>query len=296
MPQQRVSVLGLGAMGSGMARRLIDAGYQVTVYNRTKTNTEPLEAAGAAATWTPAPAAAWADFVLVSLADEDAVEAVLFGRNGAAWSMPRESILIDTSTVSPTFSRRTSDRIEEAGGRRVEAAVLGNPTQASNGDLRVFTAGDESDVVKVRELLKVVGREVLYVGPIGCASALKLAFNSLLGAQLASVAEALKYGATAGLDPRATLKAIAASGFASRVLAFRSQLALTESLSPAAFRTSLMQKDLRLFVTEAEKNGVSVPLALAAAQAIADAVEAGDGDLDAASILVGSGARGREPQ
>ncbi|MGW0520093.1 NAD(P)-dependent oxidoreductase [Crossiella sp. NPDC003009] len=276
------AVLGLGNMGAGMAHRLLAARFPLTVYNRSPDKAAELVADGATFAATPAEAVASARVVLVSLGDEAAVERVLFEQ--ALPGLVAGQLVVDTSTVSPTYARAAAQRLADAGLRRVEACLLGNPHQARAGELRVLAAGTPADLRDVRDLLMVLGREVRHVGPSGNAASTKLVFNLLLGAQLAGLAEAVRYGVGAGLDRQQLLTAIEHSGFSSRVLAFRAALMREARYQPAAFRARLMEKDLRLVTREAAELGIDLPLAATAAARFAEAVAAGFGDLDAAVI------------
>jgi 3-hydroxyisobutyrate dehydrogenase-like beta-hydroxyacid dehydrogenase len=279
----RLAVIGLGAMGSGMAHRLVEAEFAVTVYNRTAAKAEPLVAAGAKAAASAAEAVAEADIVLLSLADEDAVESVLFGTLASV--LTPEHLVVDTSTVSPAFSRDATDRLARQGLRRLEACVIGNPQQARGAGLRVLAGGPADDVALARPMLDVIGSQVLHLGPVGAATAMKLVFNLMLGAQIASMAEAVAYGVAAGLDRDLLLVAIENSGFSSRVMAFRAALARERRYEPAAFRTRLMAKDLRLGLGEAAAAGVAMPVIEASAESFVSVVEAGLGEVDAAVIV-----------
>lgn len=279
---QRVTVLGLGGMGAGMARCLLASGYDLTVWNRSPEKAADLAEAGARTSGSAADAVAAADVVLLSLADEDAVDDVLFGTVCRA---ARPGVLVvDTSTVSPAYARVAATKAVNAGVRRVEACVIGNPFQAQAGQLRVLTAGPAPHVTAARPLLETLGSQVVHLGPAGMAATMKLAFNLLLGAQLASLAEAVAYGSRAGLDREMLLAAIADSGFSSRVMAFRAGLMQEGRYTPPAFRSRLMAKDLRLVLAEATDAGVCLPVTERAAELFAALVERGDGDLDAAAI------------
>jgi 3-hydroxyisobutyrate dehydrogenase-like beta-hydroxyacid dehydrogenase len=278
-----VTLVGLGGMGAAMGLRLLDAGHPLTVYNRTAAKAEPLARAGAQVAATAADAVDGVEVVLLSLADERAVDQVLFDQ-----ALPRLKagcLVVDTSTVSPEYARAAQARLAEAGVRRVEACVAGNPLQARAGELRVLTAGDRDDVEAVDDVLRVIGRDVAHLGAAGNASVLKLVWNLLLGAQVAALAEATAYGVAAGLDRDELLAAVAESGFSSRVLSFRAGLMRERRYTPPAFRSALMHKDLRLGIADAERAGIRLPVVEAVARRFADLVEAGDADLDAAALV-----------
>lgn len=287
MSEKRLAVIGLGNMGGGMAHRLAGSGFDLTVYNRTAAKADPLVAAGATAAATPAEAAAGQRLVLLSLADEAAVEEVLFG--AVVPVLAPGAVVVDTSTVSPQYARTAADRLAELGLRRVEACVVGNPLQARQGELRVFAAGADEDVEAALPVLETIGNELVRTGAPGTAATIKLIFNLLLGAQVASMAEAVAYGERAGLDRNGLLTAIAGSGFSSMVMRFRAELMRGGGYQPAFFRSVLMEKDLRLAVTDEAAADLSLPVLEAVRARFAAVVQAGDGDKDAAVVIEHTG-------
>ena len=279
---RRVAVIGLGSMGSGMAAALVAAGQPITVFNRTAAKAEPLVKAGATLAASVGEACDGTEVVLLGLADESAVDDVLFGE--AVGRLKPGTVVIDTSTVSPTFARNTDLRLAASGVARVEACVLGNPQMALAGRLRVFAAGNQSDVDDVRDVLSTLSQEVRYLGPTGRASALKLAFNLLLGVQVAGLAEAVAFAEGAGLGRDLLLDAIDNSGWQSPVLSFRAGFMRHRKYEPAGFRATLMRKDLTLASEQARADGVELPLVDAAGQRYDDVLAAGRGDEDAAVV------------
>ncbi len=277
-----VSVIGLGGMGSGMARALLDAGYPVTVYNRTASKAEPLVSAGATLAPSAAAAGSGAQVVVLSLADEHAVEEVLFGE--VVSHLKPGTTVVDTSTVSPSFAHNTAIRLAASGVHRVEACVIGNPAMAKSGQLRVFAAGKESDVDSVRDILGALSQEIRYLGPSGRAGTLKLAFNLLLGIQTAALAETVSFAESAGLDREFLLNALDNSGWRSPILSFRAAFMRRREYLPAGFRTVLMQKDLTLAQEEAAAHGVRLPLVAASAERFGEVIKSGRGDEDAAVV------------
>ncbi|UOZ08285.1 NAD(P)-dependent oxidoreductase [Amycolatopsis sp. WQ 127309] len=283
MTLARIGVIGLGMMGGGMARALLAAGFEVTAYNRTAAKAAPLAAAGARIAASPAEAAADVDVVLLSLADEAAVTQVVF--DGLATRLRPGLTIVDTSTVSPAFAQEITDRLDALGVRRVEACVIGNPKMAATGELRVFVAGERAWADDVSGVLSALGRDVRYLGGPGSAGVLKLAFNLLLGVQTAGLAEAVALAESMGMERDLLLDAFDNSGWRSPVLAFRADFMRRRSYRPAAFRTTLMHKDLRLATAEAERHGASLPLTSKAAERFEELLDAGRGDDDAAAVV-----------
>lgn len=283
MSARKVAVVGLGGMGSGLAFALVGTGFPVTVYNRTAAKAAPLGEAGAQLAESAAEAGKDADVVVLSLSDEAAVDEVLFGEMVGV--LAPGTTIVDTSTVSPAYAQEAAARLAKAGLRRVEACVIGNPQMAKAGQLRVFAAGVESEVDEVREVLDALSQEVRYLGPSGRASALKLAFNLLLGIQTVALAETVAFAEGVGLDRELLLDALDNSGWRSPVLSFRAQFMRRRQYQPAGFRSALMQKDLRLAREEAGTHGVELPLAERASDRYAEAITAGRGDEDAAVVV-----------
>ncbi|MEU8471246.1 NAD(P)-dependent oxidoreductase [Streptomyces sp. NPDC029006] len=279
MTGRHIAFTGLGNMGSGMALRLIDSGFRVTVHNRTKERALPVVAAGAEFAGSAAEAVASAGTLVVSVADEAAVDDVLFGHGG----LRPGTLVINTSTVSPGYARDASTRVAKAEAHWIDACVIGNPRQAREGAMRVLVSGAQEHVAAARPVLEALGG-VVALGPVGQAPAMKLAFNLLLGAQVASLADAVRYGQDAGLDRDLLLAVIAGSGFSSKVMAFRAEVMRTGAYEPAAFRTSLMHKDLRMVLDDARQSGLELAVTASASRYFEEAIARGRGDADAAVV------------
>lgn len=280
-----IAVLGTGAMGAGMAERLLDEGHRLRVWNRSTEKLAPLVERGAVAAVTPAEAARDADVVLVSLAHADAVTTVLFGPSGAAEALPAGALLLDTSTTSAESAQEIGDRAEKASLRFVEARVLGNPHHARSGQLRVLVGGPRAYVDAARPLLDSIGKDVNMLGEWGSGAQMKIALNLFLGVQLAGLAEAVDIGAAAGLDRATVLNVLGGSGYSSPVVAFRCMLVNAGRLEPAAFRLDLMDKDLRLATDLATANGVEAPVTAASGELFRQGVADGLGHLDAVAVV-----------
>ncbi|KNB49926.1 NAD(P)-dependent oxidoreductase [Streptomyces caatingaensis] len=278
-----IAVLGAGAMGAGMARALLAAGFAVTVWNRTAERAAPLAREGAALAASPAEALADAEAAVFSLADEAAVERVV--AEGLGGRPGRGLTVVDTSTVSPSFARAVTARLAALGARRVEACVIGNPAMAAAGELRVLAAGERAGADAVSDVLDALGRDVRFVGGPGDAAVLKLALNLLLGVQTAGLAEAVAFVEAMGMDRERLLDAFEDSGWRSPVLAFRAGFMRRRAYRPAAFRASLMHKDLALAGREAGERGVGLPVTGRAADRFAAVVDGGRGDDDAAAVV-----------
>jgi 3-hydroxyisobutyrate dehydrogenase len=283
--KHRIGFIGLGSMGAGMASRLAESGYDIAVYNRTRSKSEALGELGARVADSPADAAREADVVMLSLADHHAVEAVLFGADGAASSLHADGYIVDMSTVSPDFARRNATRVVEGGHRALDACVLGAPNHARTGELRVMVGAAEEDFQAVEDILETIGKEVTYLGENGLGATMKLVLNMLMGVQMPALAEAVVFGEQAGLPRDKVLEMIANSGYSSPVMKFRCPMMGRRSFQQAAFKLSLMRKDMMLVLEQAQELGVPLPVSETAYSMLTAANQQGLGDLDIAAIV-----------
>lgn len=284
-PVGGISVIGLGSMGTGMAGRLLDRGFGVTVWNRTAAKCDELAARGAVPARSPAAAAGQAGTVLLSLADQDVVERVVFGTGGVIESLRPDGVIVDTSTVSPGFARDLARRAGRTGHHALDARVLGNAGHARAGELRVMVGGERRVFERAAPVLAALGKQVTYLGDSGSAAAMKLVLNMLMGVQLQALAEAVVLGEQAGLPRQAVLDMIAASGFSSPVMRFKCGVMGRRAFAPADFKLSLMRKDMALIRSEAQRLQVPLAVADAAYTMLTAAVRHGLGELDCAAVL-----------
>jgi 3-hydroxyisobutyrate dehydrogenase-like beta-hydroxyacid dehydrogenase len=264
----RLGFIGLGAMGGRMARRLLAAGYDLTVYDRARERASPLEQGGVKFAPTPKQVAAAADVVLSSLTDDAAVEAVMYGPEGALAGARPGTIFIEMSTVSP----RTSRRLHEAATTRafvvLDAPVSGSTPQAEEGELVIVVGGEEEVYRKCRPILSVLGKESHYMGPAGSGTATKLCLNTLLGVGIEVLAEAIALGLRSGLDHERLLQTLGAASVLSPSQKSKLEHARTGEYPPT-FPLRLMYKDFGLVSQYAQELSVAMPSTAAAAQVFA---------------------------
>jgi 3-hydroxyisobutyrate dehydrogenase len=281
----RIAFIGLGAMGGGMASRLLASGAGVTVYNRTRSRGEALEAEGAVLADTPAAAARDADVVFLSLATSEVVEALLFGPDGVVGGLPEGAIVADMSTVAPEFATSLQSRLAGTGHRGLDACVLGNAQHAKDGELRFMIGGTAEDVAALEPVLAPLAKEIVHLGPGGMGATAKLALNLLMGVQMQALAEAVVFGERAGLDRGVLIKLIAAGGYSSPMMKFKAGAMARRAFEKADFRLKLMRKDLGLVLDECQRLGVPMPTTAASHDWLTAAVNAGLGEHDVAALL-----------
>lgn len=285
MAISRIGVLGLGAMGSAMASRLAEAGFDVTGFNRSANRPAPLGAAGIRVARTPAEAAADADVLLLSLASDTAVHEVLTGPAGALAAARPGTLVADTSTISPESARVIAASVTKAGHRPLDACVVGNARHGRDGELRFMIGGAEDDLADLRPVLDALSKEVVHVGGHGMGATAKVTMNLLMGVQLQALAEAVVFGERAGLPRQQLIDMIVASGFSSPVMRFKAGVMSRRAFGQADFRLRLMRKDLLLALTAGQRMGVPLPATTASYEVLTMAVNSGLGEQDCAAVL-----------
>jgi 3-hydroxyisobutyrate dehydrogenase-like beta-hydroxyacid dehydrogenase len=276
-----VAVLGLGAMGGRIAARLLAAGHDVTVWNRTPAKAEPLVAQGARLAGTLAEAALAADAVLVMVADPAALAEVTEGPDGVAAGARTGTTILQMSTVGVGPTRRLADALPD-GVDLLDSPVLGSIGEAESGSLRIFVGGAADVLERCRPLLSDLGLP-MHVGPIGAGSAAKLVANSTLFGSLGVLGEALGLARSLGLPDRVAFDVLATTPIAAQ--AERRRPAIESGHYPARFDLALARKDAELVTAAAAESGSDVRLAVAARRWLVDAERAGLGGQDYSSVL-----------
>jgi 3-hydroxyisobutyrate dehydrogenase-like beta-hydroxyacid dehydrogenase len=276
----RVAVVGLGAMGSRIARRFLEAGHELTVWNRDAAKAEPLVAAGASAAQTPAEAARQAEAVVTMVADPEALAAVTEGPEGVAAGLVRGSVLVQMSTVGPRSLERLAAIVPEPS--LLDAPVLGSIGEVEAGSLRVFAGGQAELVERWTPLLETLGT-VLRVGPVGAGTAAKLVANSTLVGVAGLLGEALALGTALGLPAEVAFDVLEATPLGEQ--AKRRRPAFESGEYPPRFSLSLAHKDADLILDAAAQRELDLRLATAAREWLADAERSGRGADDYSAVL-----------
>ena len=188
MSKPRVAVLGTGTMGSGMARNIRNAGFPLTVYNRTREKAERLAETGAQVADTPASAVAGASAVISMLADDDASRDAWLGTHGALPAMQAGAVVIECGTVSPDWVQQLHNEAQAHGLQMIDAPVTGSRPQAEAGELTFLVGSDPTTLEAMRPVLESMSKAILHLGPVGSGTQLKLINNFLCGVQVASFA------------------------------------------------------------------------------------------------------------
>lgn len=283
-PETKIGLIGLGLMGHPMGMNLVKAGYSLTVWNRTASKAADLVAAGARLAKSPQDVAANCDFLITIVSDPPALEEILWGANGALESMRRDTIYMDSSTVSPALARKVAAACTERGVRFLDAPVTGGDWGAKKGEL-VFMVGGDAAVLKDAEpVLSVLGKKWFHLGPNGAGQTIKLAMNLILALEVDALAEALALVSSAGLQGEKLVEVMQSSMARAPILDIKAPNLLKNEYPPS-FPLRLMHKDLSLALDLAKQVGVALPAAAAAHETYTKVKNAIKEDVDYSAIM-----------
>ena len=266
---ERVGFVGLGAMGAGIARRIMDAGHPLAVWNRTESKAQALVDAGATWGGTPRETAAQVDVLFTMLTNTAAVEQAAEGDDGILAGLRPGTVWCDLSTISPEASVALSERATEKGARFLDTPVSGSPATLAAGQMSVMVGGDRAAFDHVEQVLHAIGPKVTYIGPAGHAILSKVAINLALVVSVTAFAEAVTLVEKAGVDRAAVVDAALKSVIASPVIGYRAPLLVEDTAVYAD--VELQQKDLVLAQELGRKLGAAVPTCSAASEMLSAA-------------------------
>jgi 3-hydroxyisobutyrate dehydrogenase-like beta-hydroxyacid dehydrogenase len=281
---QRIGFIGTGLMGQPMARRLLEAGYSLAVWNRTAERAGSLLAAGAKWGSSPRALAQAADVVITMVTDSRAAEEVCCGANGILEGAHPGLTLIDMSSIAPEISRSVAERAKAKGVPMLDAPVTGNPKVASEGKLGIMVGGPKEAFDACLPLFEKMGVKVIHVGGNGMGTTLKLINNLIMGVAIEAASEALVLAAKAGIDPKKVIEITTVGGARTGAMETRGLRMVQHDFSPH-FSTNNMYKDLSSALKLAEEVGVSLPAASIAREMLRAAKSQGKGDLDSAVVI-----------
>jgi len=277
----RVAFLGLGIMGGPMAANLVKAGHEVTVWNRTPG--KGVEGARTAAT--PREAAQGAEAVWLCVSNTEAVEQLLFGKDGVEAALGEGMVVVDSSTISPASTLDFAKRIRARGADCLDAPVTGSKAGAESGQLIFIVGGRREAIARLRPLFDAMGKKVLRMGENGKGQAAKLAMNLMIALIYQGFAEALTLAGGLGVAPETLLELIQSSMVRSGVVDYKAPFVLRRDFSPN-FPLRLMHKDIHLMLDAAKTLGLKLPGIETVDQVYEKASAAGHDDLDYAATLM----------
>jgi 3-hydroxyisobutyrate dehydrogenase-like beta-hydroxyacid dehydrogenase len=280
-----IAFIGLGNMGSAMATNLLKAGHTLSVYNRTRTRADELKPLGARIAATPGEAAAGAEVAITMLADDHALDSVVFGKGSVLDSLPPNAIHVCMSTISVALSRRLAAAHAERKQHYVSAPVFGRPEAAAAAKLFIVAAGPAAQIERCSPLFDAMGQKTFLAGDDASgANLMKLAGNFLITAVIEGLAESLALVRKAGLDANLFHEILTNSLFNAPIYKTYGALINSQKFEPAGFKLPLGLKDNRLLLAAAEENAVAMPMASLVRDRFLAALGQGMGELDWSAI------------
>jgi 3-hydroxyisobutyrate dehydrogenase-like beta-hydroxyacid dehydrogenase len=281
----KVGFIGLGNMGSGMARNLIRAGHTLTVYNRTRSRAEELKPLGAKIAETPSEVASDAEALITMLADDHAVEEVIFAPGITIQSLPAGAVHVSMSTISVALSRRLAAAHLEKRQHYVAAPVFGRPEAAAAAKLFIVAAGPAEQIERCRPLFDAMGQKSFLAGEEApAANVIKITGNFMITTVIESLAESFALVRKYGLDPNTFLEVLTGSLFPAPVYRNYGGMIAADKFEPAGFKLPLGFKDNRLLLAAAEEVAVPMPMASLVHDQFMAALAQGLGEADWTAI------------
>jgi 3-hydroxyisobutyrate dehydrogenase-like beta-hydroxyacid dehydrogenase len=282
---RRVGFIGLGIMGSRMAACVARAGFELTVYNRTRARAEAFAAEhGARVADSPAQLARDSDVVISIVVDGAQVERMLLGDGGVVEDARDGLLCIDMTTIAPAEARSIAARLAERGVGFVDAPVTGSAPKAQDGTLTIMAGGEARDLDRARPVLDAMSETIVHVGPVGHGQTVKVLTNAIAAANVVTLAQALLVGKRAGIDLRRMAEVLPRSAGGSRMVDLKAQPMLTHDFQ-ALFKLEHLLKDVGLALDTAAQAGAPFPAAAEAGQLLSAAVGRGLGEQDFAAVV-----------
>jgi 3-hydroxyisobutyrate dehydrogenase-like beta-hydroxyacid dehydrogenase len=281
---KRIGIVGVGLLGTAVASRLLEGGFEVAGYDTMPGQLVPLRARGLVAAASLAEAATGAAAIFTILPSPDSVETAFLGAGGLLDAMPPSATLVQMSTISPALTRRLADAAAAKGRAFLDAPMSGTSAMVARGDCVIFVGGDQSHLEACQPAFSAIARRTIHVGAAGIASLAKLATNLLVGLNTAALAEALVLGAKGGLDPALLVEILRDSAAASKMLEVRGPLMVGRRFAPQ-MKLDLFLKDFRLMLEEGQRLGVALPLTSLTQQLCTATAAAGRGGEDLAAVI-----------
>lgn len=276
--------IGLGVMGQPMALNLRKAGHALSVYARNPAQSEPLRAAGAAVLATPNAVAQAVDILFINVSNDTALEAVLYGANGAASGLTAGNLVVDMGTTSPELTRTLAARLAESGISLVDAPVSGGQTGAIAGTLSIMVGGPTAAFQRLLSLFQAIGSNIVHVGDCGAGQIAKACNQIVVSATLLGVAEALTFATRHSVDAAKVRQALLGGSAYSKILENHGQRMLDENYIPG-FKTRLHRKDLGIVLATAQTAGLALPATALVAQLMNALAGNGQDELDSSALI-----------
>lgn len=280
----KIGIIGTGFLGNAVAKRLLDTNHEIIIFNRTKSKTESLRNIGAIVADTPKDLALECELVITIVKDSDAVESVIFDKNGIIDGKHDGLTIADMSTINPITSKRIAKKLLENGISMIDTPVMGGPNLAEKGELVLMVGGRKEIYEKFKHVFEHIGNKTFHLGENGSGHAMKLAMNLQISMLALALSEGITLTKRAGLDPKLFLDILNSTYFKTGMSMLKGPKMINGNFEPS-FTLKMMKKDLDTINAAAKELGTSLPMSTLANEIYQNAITNGLGELDYTGIL-----------
>jgi len=280
----KIGIIGTGMLGEAVGLHLLDSGYSVSVYNRTKSKTKNLEEKGADVAELPSVVAESSDLIITCVKDADAVKQVLFGQGGVISGKHNDMTVADMSTINPNAAKEISKKLHDEGIKSIEIPVMGGPNVAIDGKLVLMASGDKESFERFSKVFNTIANKRFFLGESGSAHSIKLAMNLQISLLALSLSEGITLTKKAGFDPEKFLEILNSTYFSTGMSQNKAFKMIKDDYQPT-FTLKNMKKDLDTIVASAKDFDAKLPIAERANEIYSQALDAGFGEIDYTGIL-----------
>ena len=280
----KIGIIGTGMLGEAVGLHLLDSGYSVSVYNRTKSKTKNLEEKGADVAELPSVVAESSDLIITCVKDADAVKQVLFGQGGVVSGKHDDMTVADMSTINPNAAKEISKKLHDEGIKSIEIPVMGGPNVAIDGKLVLMASGDKESFERFSQVFNTIANKTFFLGESGSAHSIKLAMNLQISLLALSLSEGIMLTKKAGFDPEIFLEILNSTYFSTGMSQNKAFKMIKDEYQPT-FTLKNMKKDLDTIVASAKDFDAKLPIAERANEIYKQALDAGFGEIDYTGIL-----------
>ena len=280
----KIGIIGTGMLGEAVGLHLLNSGYSVSVYNRTKSKTKNLEEKGADVAELPSVVAESSDLIITCVKDADAVKQVLFGQGGVVSGKHDDMTVADMSTINPNAAKEISKKLHDEGIKSIEIPVMGGPNVAIDGKLVLMASGDKESFERFSQVFNTIANKTFFLGESGSAHSIKLAMNLQISLLALSLSEGIMLTKKAGFDPEIFLEILNSTYFSTGMSQNKAFKMIKDEYQPT-FTLKNMKKDLDTIIASAKDFDAKLPIAERANEIYKQALDAGFGEIDYTGIL-----------
>jgi 3-hydroxyisobutyrate dehydrogenase len=280
----KVGIIGLGMLGNSVALHLLDLGFRVIVYNRTKEKTEQAKEKGAKVATTPKEVAENSDVIIIVVKDANAVKEISFEKNGIIEGKHEKLIVADMSTIGPSESKNIWKKFQEYNINKLDIPVMGGPNVAITGDLVMMISGNKESFEQCKNVFESIASQIFFLGESGVAHAVKLAMNLQITMLALALSEGITFVKGANVDPRIFLEILNSTYFKTG-MSEKKAYKMVDGKYDATFTLSNLKKDISTITNTAKSLGIELPMIMKAEEVYENAIKEGFGEIDYTGII-----------